>query len=737
VTNLTTQTQQVRSTSPIATRIRAILPTGGTLADDVWRRRHWGIVILLWLHVPALFIFAVATGKTPAHALVDAGAVGLPALAAQMTFHRRRDSTIIATIGLMTASAVLVHISGGMTEAHFHFFIMVAVVVLYQEWWPFLIAIAFVVIHHGIVGSLAPQSVYGNPAAWRDPWKWAIIHGISILGMSASCIVTWRLNEAFQQATLDREHKLAEAQRVAGVGSWEWDMRSDTFTLSAELYRILDVSPQEFQHSFAGIAALYHPEDRDMMTGYLRRAYRSLEPTLFTGRTLTAAGQVTWIEVRAEVQASVDGTPVKVVGTTLDITERKRAEERLAILNADLERRVEERTAEAERANQAKSEFLSRMSHELRTPLNAILGFAQLLGMDELSADHAGTVDHILAGGGHLLQLINEVLDLSFIESGRFAVSVEPIPLGQVLDEALGLLGPQGAALAVSLPLESPVGRHVRVMADKQRLLQVIINLLSNAVKYNVKGGSVSLACEERDGGRLRVSVTDTGPGIPAEDIHRVFEPFERLSESRSEVEGTGLGLAVSQRLAEAMGAELGLTSVVGEGSTFWVDLLLAEDAAARPPVDYVAGQPSVHPVTAEATVDSGVDAGTVLYIEDNPSNIRLVEAIMKTIPNVNLVTAVSGRGGLEVATTSLPDLIILDLGLPDMPGAAVLAKLKDDVRTAAIPVVIASADATEASVQRLLAAGAKTYLTKPLDVPLFMTVVAGALRERASPGVA
>ena len=161
---------------------------GGTLADDVWRRRHWGIVILLWVHVPALFVFAMVTGKTPAHALVDAGAVGLPALAAQLTFHRRRESTIIASIGLMTASAMLVHVSGGTTEAHFHFFIMVGVVVLYQEWWPFLIGILFVVLHHGIVGGLAPQSVYNNPVAWRDPWKWAVIHGISILGMS----VSWR-----------------------------------------------------------------------------------------------------------------------------------------------------------------------------------------------------------------------------------------------------------------------------------------------------------------------------------------------------------------------------------------------------------------------------------------------------------------------------------------------------------------------------------------------------------------
>src|SRR4030081_4000193 len=184
MTNPTTPTQQLRRTSPMTTPLRAVLPTGGTLADDVWRRRHWGIVILLWVHVAALFIFAMATGKTPAHALVDAGAVGLPALAAQLTFHRRRDSTIIATIGLMTASAMLVHVSGGMTEAPFHFFILVGVVVLYQEWWPFLIGILFVVLHHGIVGGLAPQSVYNNPAASSEPWKWAVLHGISILGMS-------------------------------------------------------------------------------------------------------------------------------------------------------------------------------------------------------------------------------------------------------------------------------------------------------------------------------------------------------------------------------------------------------------------------------------------------------------------------------------------------------------------------------------------------------------------------
>ncbi len=292
-----------------------------------------------------------------------------------------------------------------------------------------------------------------------------------------------------------------------------------------------------------------------------------------------------------------------------------------------------------------------------------------------------------------------------------------------MLDEALDLLRPQAAENGVSLPAGSPVPTDVHVSADQQRLLQIFLNLMSNAVKYNVDGGSVTLDHEECPGGRLRVSITDTGPGIAFEDIERIFLPFERLSVAGAAVEGTGLGLAVSKRLAEAMGAGIGLTSAPGQGSTFWVELILAQ----------CWNVVSVCPDRTSWSRDGVIPEATVLYIEDNPSNVHLVEALIQRLPGVRLLAARTGQVGLELANQRQPDLILLDLDLPDLSGAEVLSTLRADAKTAAIPVVVVSADATDAQVRRLLAAGAKSYLTKPLDVQLFFAVVEKALRGRTT----
>lgn len=428
--------------------------------------------------------------------------------------------------------------------------------------------------------------------------------------------------------------------------------------------------------------------------------------------------------VRVSAQAIRDpgGNVLGAVAAMHDITERKKAEHALASLNADLERRVKERTAEAERANEAKSEFLSRMSHELRTPLNAMLGFAQLLGMDELHPHQTKSVDHIMSGGRHLLALINDMLDLARIESGSLAMSIEPTALGAVIDEALDLLRPQAALAAVSLPARAPAGADVHVLADHQRLRQIVLNLLSNAVKYNSDAGTVSLTCERHDGGHVRLAVTDTGPGIGAEEAERIFMPFERLAATATAVEGTGLGLAICKLLADAMGVAIGLTSVPGQGSTFWVDLLVAEVKETSPETPAVAGW----------ELRGGANAATVLYIEDNPSNLRLVGALLSRLPHVRLLTASSGHTGLALAQRQQPELILLDLGLPDVSGADVLKRLRADVTTATIPVVVLSADATNSQVRRLLAAGAASYLTKPLDVGLFFTTVQETLLAHA-----
>jgi signal transduction histidine kinase/ActR/RegA family two-component response regulator len=379
---------------------------------------------------------------------------------------------------------------------------------------------------------------------------------------------------------------------------------------------------------------------------------------------------------------------------------------------------------EAEKANQAKSEFLSRMSHELRTPLNAILGFGQLLEMDHLSSEQQESVQHILKGGRHLLGLIDEVLEIARIEMGRLVMSPEPVRVSETLQEALDLVRPMAATKKVRLNNEDGGTADVHVLADRQRLKQVFLNLCSNAVKYNHAGGTVTLSYEETARGRLRVKVTDTGPGIPQDKIGRLFTPFDRLGAEQSEVEGTGLGLSLSKRLVEAMGGTLGVDSVPGRGSTFWLEFPVVESPLAQL-------EKAGEYVPAPAELEASRKARVVLYIEDNLSNLKLIQRLLAHRPEVRLLPAMQGRLGLQLAGEHRPDLILLDVQLPDIPGSDVLRQLLEMPETREIPVVVISADATPGQIERLLAAGAWKYLTKPLDVKKFLAVLDEALEER------
>jgi signal transduction histidine kinase/ActR/RegA family two-component response regulator len=407
-------------------------------------------------------------------------------------------------------------------------------------------------------------------------------------------------------------------------------------------------------------------------------------------------------------------------------------EERTRELRAaqELEQRARE---EAELANRYKSDFISRMSHELRTPLNAVVGFAQLLELDDVTDEQRDSIDHILRGGQHLLTLINEILDIARIESGDFTLSAEPVLVSDAFAEVLGLIRPLAEQSSIHLVGVQATSCSEFVFADRHRLQQVLLNLLSNAVKYNRRGGSVAVSCEREGTVRLRIKVTDTGNGIPESQLERLFTPFERLGAERSDIEGTGIGLSLSRQLAEAMGGTLGVSSRLGEGSTFWIELPLVEA-----PVDRYERLNGHDDPPASSAVSPSRRAHSVLYIEDNLANVTLVQRIVAQRDGLSVISAMQGRLGLELAQDHLPILILLDLHLPDIGGEEVLEQLRRDPLTARIPVVVVSADATPGQIQRLLSAGALAYLTKPFDVNELLRLIdnclatAGEDNERA-----
>ena len=416
--------------------------------------------------------------------------------------------------------------------------------------------------------------------------------------------------------------------------------------------------------------------------------------------------------------------------------QRTEAQQEVMRLNQELEVRVHERTMqlemtngelamameEARSANYAKSAFLSSMSHELRTPLNAILGFAQILSSDRLPStleqkkEFAG---HILKSGRHLLTLINEILDLAKVESGTVSLSLEPVGLDAILQECRDMIAPLASQRGIGMTF--PDACPLNVLADRTRLKQILLNLLSNALKYNREHGEVRIACAPQPGGRVRISVRDTGMGLDGEQVALLFQPFNRLGQEGGTEEGSGIGLVVTKRLVELMDGHIGVSSEAGVGSTFWIELR----AAASVPEPVSPGLP--RPDLAGALLDNSAPV-TLLYVEDNPANLTLVEEIVRYCPQLQLLTATDGRLGVEMARTHLPQLILMDINLPHVNGTDALKLLRADPRTAHIPVIALTANAMPGDVERSMALGFYRYLTKPINLEEFTEAINSTL---------
>jgi PAS domain S-box-containing protein len=429
-------------------------------------------------------------------------------------------------------------------------------------------------------------------------------------------------------------------------------------------------------------------------------------------------GKTTVVSYNATTFYDRDRTLQGVFAAARDVTERKRFEQTLQETNGELEGAK----AVAEKANLAKSDFLSSMSHELRSPLNAILGFAQVMESESPrpTPSQKESIDQILQAGWYLLELINEILDLAAIEAGRLSLSLEPVSLLEVMLECQAIIEPQAQKSGISMsypPFDTPCF----VNADRTRVKQVLINLLSNSIKYNREQGTVEVKCSEGAPGRVRVSVKDTGAGLPPDKLAQLFQSFNRLGQEGSAEQGTGIGLVVTKRLVELMGGEIGVESTVGVGSDFWVELI--SDAAPRLAVDG-AGPTTV----SEPQVPGGARLRTLLYVEDNAANLKLVEQLIARRPDMRLLSAQDGSLGVALARAAQPELILMDINLPGISGIEALEILREDPATAHIPVIALSANAVPRDIAKGLEAGFFRYLTKPLRVDEFMNTLDVAL---------
>jgi PAS domain S-box-containing protein len=517
-------------------------------------------------------------------------------------------------------------------------------------------------------------------------------------------------------ALRESEQRLRNIFNAVSAGIVYTDLRGGIIQANPSFCQLVGYSTEELTRM--STADLTHPADRQADVALLRGLAAGELPSYSrTKRYLTRDGEVRWVRIQVRPLLDAAGRPYRTVGVVEDISHQLKLEE------AERARKL------AEASNRAKSDFLSRMSHELRTPLNAMLGFAQLLGMEAgpaMSARQKDWLAQIQTAGWHLLEMINDVLDLSRIDLGTMKLHTEALPVHRLLRDSLALVEAEALQRGVRLELGGDDASELAVLCDATRAKQILTNLLSNAVKYNREGGKVILSARaaERPGHPeaevVEIAVQDTGMGLSPQQIEHLFEPFNRLGRETSGVAGTGIGLVISRRLAEGMGGELRVHSIEGEGSTF--TLVLPSAARARGAAS-AWGELGV--------VEPSYGRRRVHYIEDNEVNAEVMRGVLAQRPQIELSVSATAAEGLKSVRERSPDLVLLDMHLPDMDGMEVLTRLRSDPHTADVPVVVVSADALQDQIEAALHAGAQRYLTKPVDVREVLSIVDELLSAR------